>query len=105
MATNITAIVQTLTPIVEVLEQLAIPYHIGGSVASSLYGVFRPTQDVDIVAAMPQTRVRPFVTLLENDYYVVEDAIRDAIRQQASFNLISNTTFLKVDVFITTKRA
>lgn len=50
MAIDFTLIIRTLTPIVDVLEQLAIPYHIGGSVASSIYGEFRPTQDVDIVA-------------------------------------------------------
>ena len=105
MATDFTLILQTLTPIVDVLEQLVIPYHIGGSVASSIYGEFRPTQDVDIVANMQLTHARPFVRQLEVDYYVVEDSVRDAIRRQSSFNLISNETFMKVDVFIPKRRA
>jgi hypothetical protein len=105
MATNITPLVQTLLPVVEALEHLNIPYYIGGSVASSLYGDFRPTQDVDIVADMHLSQVRSFVKLLEKDYYVVEDAIRDAIRRRSSFNLISNTTFLKADVFMLKARA
>jgi len=67
-------------PVVEALEQLAIPYHIGGSVASSLYGEFRPTQDVDIVADLQLAHVRSFVKLLKDDYYIVEDAVRDVIR-------------------------
>jgi len=49
--------------------------------------------------------VRPFVKLLENDYYVVEASIRDAIRRRSSFNLISNETFMKVDVFVLKPRA
>ena len=57
MAMDITLIVRTLTPVVEAMEQLAIPYHIGGSVASSLYGEFRPTQDVDIVAELQLSHV------------------------------------------------
>src|SRR5215472_11472998 len=77
MAMDITLIVRTLTPVVQALEQLAIPYHIGGSVASSLYGEFRPTQDVDIVADLHLTHARSFVKLLEGDYYIVEDAVRD----------------------------
>ena len=105
MAMDITLILRTLTPIVEALDQLAVPYHIGGSVASSLYGEFRPTQDVDIVADLQLAHVRPFVKRLEGDYYVVEDSIRDAIRRRASFNLISNETFMKVDVFIPKSRA
>lgn len=105
METDITLILRTLTPIVEVLDQLDLPYHIGGSVASSLYGQFRPTQDVDIVTDMRLSHVRLFVKLLEANYYVAEDAIRDAIRRQSSFNLISNETFMKVDVFIPKSRA
>ena len=105
MAMDITLILRTLTPIVEALEQLTVPYHIGGSVASSLYGEFRPTQDVDIVADMQLAHVRLFVRLLEDDYYVVEDSVRDAIRRRSSFNLISNETFMKVDVFIPKSRA
>ncbi|MBV8694837.1 MAG: hypothetical protein JO183_05050, partial [Ktedonobacteraceae bacterium] len=65
----------------------------------------RPTQDVDIVADMQPSQVRPFIKLLEDDYYVVEDSIRDAIRRRGSFNLISNVTFLKVDIFILKSRA
>jgi hypothetical protein len=33
---NVPDILATITPTVEALEELGIPYHIGGSVASSL---------------------------------------------------------------------
>lgn len=105
MAMDITLIMRTLTPVVEAMEQLAIPYHIGGSVASSLYGEFRPTQDVDIVADLQLAHVRSFVKLLDQDYYIDGDAVRDAIRRRSSFSLISNETFIKVDVFIPKLRA
>src|SRR5438094_36300 len=58
MAMDITLIVRTLTPVVKALEQLAIPYHIGGSVASSRYGELRPTQDVDLLADLLPSDVR-----------------------------------------------
>ncbi|HWS83707.1 MAG TPA: hypothetical protein VN207_05555 [Ktedonobacteraceae bacterium] len=102
MPINISDVVRTVTPVVEVLEQLNVP---DGSVASSLYGEGRSTQDVDIVADMHLSHVRLFIKLLEVDYYVVEDAVRDAIRRQSSFNLISNETFMKVDIFILKSRA
>ena len=35
-----------------VFEELGIPYLIGGSLASTLYGMVRTTQDADIVAEM-----------------------------------------------------
>src|SRR5258708_23019336 len=105
MAMDIILILRTLTEVVEAMEQLAIVYHIGGSVASSLYGEFRPTQDVDIVEDLRPAHVRSFVKLLDQDYYIDEDAVRDAIRRRSSFSLISNETFMKVDVFIPKSRA
>ncbi len=37
-------------PVVEAFERLGVPYYIGGSVASSAYGIARSTMDVDMVA-------------------------------------------------------
>ncbi len=90
----------TITPLVEALEELGVPYHIGGSVASSLYGLPRLTIDVDIVADLRQGHVRPLIDQLQTDYYIDEDMIRDAIKRRGSFNVIHLDTMLKVDVFI-----
>jgi len=89
-----------LTPIVEALEQLGVPYHIGGSVASSLYGLPRLTIDVDLVADLRLGHVRPLVKRLQTTYYIDEDMVRDAINRHGSFNIIHQDTILKVDVFI-----
>src|SRR6266566_2946963 len=89
-----------LTPIVEALEQLGVPYHIGGSVASSLYGLPRLTIDVDLVADLRLGHVRPLVKRLQTTYYIDEDMVRDAISRHSSFNIIHQDTILKVDVFI-----
>jgi hypothetical protein len=97
---NVPDILAAITPIVEALEELGIPYHIGGSVASSLYGLPRLTIDADLVADIRMKHVRPLVKQLETDYYIDEDMIRDAIRRQSSFNIIHLDTMLKVDVFI-----
>jgi hypothetical protein len=83
-----------LTPIVEALEQL------GGSVASSLYGLPRLTIDVDIVADLRLGHVRPLVKRLQTTYYIDEDMVRYAINRHGSFNIIHQDTILKVDVFI-----
>jgi hypothetical protein len=97
---NIPDIVIAITPIVEELENLGVPYHIGGSVASSIYGLPRLTIDVDIVADLRPGQVRSFVLRLQSDYYVDEDSVKDAIRRHGSFNLIHFDTSLKVDIFI-----
>ncbi|MFZ5476655.1 MAG: hypothetical protein ACOZNI_07770 [Myxococcota bacterium] len=72
----------------------------GGSVASSLHGVPRSTQDVDLVADLRRTHAGPLASTLADAFYVDEDAIRDAVLRRASFNLVHLDTVTKVDVFV-----
>jgi len=84
----------------EVLTTLGVPYPVGGSIANSLHGIPRATQDVDLVAALTESHVETFAGLLEATFYLDRDAIRDAIRRRASFNIIHLLTMLKLDVFV-----
>lgn len=102
---NATEILAAITPIVEAFEGLGVAYHIGGSVASSVYGFIRATIDADLVAELQPGHVRPLVKQLEAEYYIDADAVRDAIRRHSSFNAIHLDTMLKVDVFIPKTRA
>jgi hypothetical protein len=102
---NLAEIVQTIMPLIEVLEQLGIEYHLGGSVASSLYGELRRTQDIDIVAILQPSHVRRLVALLNQEYYIDESSVRDGIRRHASFTVIYLDTSMKVDIFIPQPRA
>jgi hypothetical protein len=97
---NTPEIIQAITPLIEAFERLGIPYYIGGSVASSLHGKRRATQDVDIVADIQRTHIQTLVQMLENEYYIDADMIRDAIQHQSSFNVLHNETGVKVDVFV-----
>ena len=90
--------------VIEALEELGVPYHIGGSVASSIYGILRATLDADLIADLHPQHVRPLVIRLQTDYYIDEDMIRDAIKRRSSFNLIHLETMLKVDVYIPKSR-
>ena len=101
---NTSQILAAMTPVVEALEQLGVPYHIGGSVASSIYGILRATIDVDLVADLRLGQVQPLLKQLEATYYIDEDMIRDAIRHRSSFAVIHLNTMLKVDVFIPKSR-
>jgi hypothetical protein len=93
-------LVDALTPVVVALEQLGVAYHIGGSVASSFYGIPRSTLDIDLVADLRSEHVHPFVEQLQARYYVDEDAVREALRYRSSFNLLYLASMMKVDVFI-----
>jgi len=88
-------------PVAKAFEKLGILYYIGGSVASSAYGIPRSTMDVDMVSDLKPEHVRSFVKMLEPSYYIDENMILDAIRRCSSFNLIHLETMLKIDVFIT----
>lgn len=83
-----------------VFERLGVEYLVGGSLASSVYGRPRATNDVDLVAALAGCHVDAFVHALTGDYYVDADMIRDALARQASFNVIHLARMFKADVFI-----
>ncbi|MDX1933814.1 MAG: hypothetical protein SFU56_14545 [Capsulimonadales bacterium] len=80
-------------------EDLGIPYYVGGSVASSVYGVFRATNDADIVVDLKESSVPDLVTALSNDFYIDADMIRNALHHGISFNVIHLPTMVKADLF------
>jgi len=83
------------------LEKIGIRYLIGGSLASTLYGMIRTTQDSDIVAEMRKEHIPHFISGLSEEFYLDHGMIENAVMQYASFNIIHRTTMFKVDVFIT----
>ena len=97
---NTSEIIQALTPLVEAFDRFGIAYYIGGSVASSIHGRRRYTQDVDMVAALQLKHVQTLVAMLQQEYYIDADMIRGAIQNRSSFNLLHHDTGVKVDVFV-----
>ena len=96
-------LISALIPFVAALKQLQVPYYIGGSVASSVYGVARSTLDVDIVADLSPDAAGPLAELLRGTFYVDAEMIRDAVRRAATFNVIHLKTMIKIDVFVEKK--
>jgi hypothetical protein len=91
---------EPLTVVADALEQLGVRYYVGGSVASTVYGVRRSTADIDIVADLGAEHVGPFVSLTEDRFYVDAGAALEAIQLGLSFNLIDLRSAGKIDVFI-----
>jgi hypothetical protein len=81
-------------------ERQSVPYLVGGSVASSVYGIPRTTRDVDFMAALADINVAPLVAALQDDCYIDADMIQDAIETQSSFNILHLPTMHKADVFV-----
>ena len=89
-----------LREVLSVLTRLGIPYALGGSMASSVYGVPRNTRDGDITAEPFPGKEAQLVAAFGEDYYISEPAVRDAVRLRSSFNIINTATGFKVDVFV-----
>lgn len=95
-----TDVVRALEPLVDLCEKLGLRVQIGGSVATSAYGVARTTLHVDVVLDLPAGLVDRFVDALEADYMIEREAVMEAVRQRATFNLIHQATVIKIDVFV-----
>jgi hypothetical protein len=86
--------------VIDILEAIGVRYHVGGSYASSFHGIPRQTQDIDLVVALAADHVSRLVDALGSDYYCSEEAVREAIREHGSFNLIHLGTAIKFDLFV-----
>ncbi len=92
--------IQVLERLAEVLDSLGIPYAIGGSIASSVYGTVRFTRDADI-AILPFAAVADkFYARLKDDFYVSEEAMQQALGCCGSFNIVHFETAFKIDLFL-----
>jgi hypothetical protein len=96
----ITDPVQVALRVADALETCEVQYLVGGSVASSLTGEPRSTLDVDFVVALGKSKVDPLLAALGDEFYADSDALRRAIREKSSANLIHQPTSTKVDLFI-----
>jgi hypothetical protein len=84
----------------ERLDALGIVHTIGGSIASAFAGEPRSTADIDLVAAIEETHIPSIAAALSADFYLDEAALRRAVRDRATVNLIHQATQVKVDVFV-----
>jgi hypothetical protein len=92
-------IIEVTFKVIKVFEKLGIAYHIGGSLASSAFGIARSTLDVDIIAEVKPEQASDIYENLREEFYVDSEMILSAIQKQSSFNLIHLETLFKVDIF------
>lgn len=91
---------QEFRSFVTIFDRLGLAYVLGGSMASSIHGIDRHTRDADVTMEPFSGREAEFAASFGPDYYMNLPAIRDAMRQRSSFNIINTRTGFKVDVFI-----
>jgi hypothetical protein len=92
--------IQVVAQVARALEEIGIPYLVGGSLASSRYGLPRTTQDIDLVVDLREEQVGSLIRALQDEFYIDAGMIREAIRHQSSFNVIHLQAAYKVDLFL-----
>jgi hypothetical protein len=74
-------------------------YFLGGSLASSLQGEPRATNDIDFVIALPTGRILALRDALGTDFEVDTDMLRDAVLHARCANAFYLPVVTKVDFF------
>ncbi|NQV18615.1 MAG: hypothetical protein HQ534_08745 [Armatimonadetes bacterium] len=91
--------------VTSIFDSLNIPYFIGGSLASSLQGIPRATQDIDFIADINNTIIPKLIDAFKEEFYIDENMVEEAIEHKSSFNIIHLKTIYKADIFVPDNRA
>ncbi len=92
--------------IADILLLLNIPYVVGGSVASSLLGENRSTQDLDLVIDLEARTAQRLIDAMSGEFYISSSAVNEAITKsrrsprESSFNVIYLPSMEKADIFV-----
>lgn len=81
------------------LTSVGAEYFLGGSLASSLQGEPRATNDIDFVIALPAGRINALRDALGTDFEVDIDMLRDAVLHARSANAFYLPVVTKIDFF------
>ena len=90
---------ELLRHLVRCFESLGIKYFVTGSIASMAYGEPRLTNDIDVVADIKKEHIEGLKDCFpEDEFYLSEEAIKEAIDRHRQFNIIHPASGLKIDV-------
>ncbi len=81
------------------LEQINVRYALVGSLASSLQGEPRSTNDIDFVSVLSVEQIASFAAALGEEFDIDEVALADSIRAGGSWNIYFLPLMTKIDLF------
>ena len=84
----------------DILDGLGIGYGVGGSLASSLYGKVRFTQDADLMVEPFMAKAEQFHEKVKSDFYINKATMYEALESKGSFNVIHTQSVFKIDIFV-----
>jgi len=85
--------------VAEAIESVGGRYFVGGSLASSVDGEPRATNDVDFVVDLPLGRIDAFANALGADFEVDQGMLREALLRGSCANAFYLPMVLKIDFF------
>jgi hypothetical protein len=94
------AVLEVALRVARACEAAGVDYFLGGSVASSIQGDPRATNDIDFVVDLTTDRVAPLVAALGPDFDVDVGGLRTAVVRRSSWNLFYVPDFTKIDLFV-----
>ncbi len=83
----------------DLLNGIGLRHMVCGSVASSIHGEPRSTNDIDFVVEIDEPDVASLVTAMSNEFVVDADELIQTLRSISSCNLIHRESGIKVDMF------
>lgn len=87
--------------VIQILNNINIPYMLTGSMASNFYSIPRTTHDIDFVVIFSFGDIEKLLqNFNQKRYYLDEEMIKEAIINKDTFNLIDSHTGLKIDFWI-----
>ncbi len=90
--------------VISFFEASEIEYFVGGSVASTIHGEPRFTQDVDLVVRLKTHHITDLRRSLGEDFYSSEVALQEAVSRCSCANLIHTQTGFKIDLMVSRER-
>lgn len=100
MSPELPEALQVALRVIDTLDELGIRYHVGGSYASSIHGIPRQTQDIDLVVELPSEAAAQLTSRLGDEFYIDEESVSRAVRDKTSVNVIHLQSGIKVDLFV-----
>jgi hypothetical protein len=91
---------RAVAAIADALDEIGARWAIGGSIASTVHGEPRATNDVDIIAVLDEPQARALCARLGAAFHADPDTAAEAVRRRSSFNVIDTRSFIKLDVFV-----
>ena len=90
---------RSICDLVSVFDKHQIAYVIGGSVCSSFHGIYRSTNDVDVLVAGQRIVETDVLQELSKSFLVDEVTLNDEFSRGRAFNIFHEETAIKIDLF------